>query len=346
MFANLPPQELVFFRDFYVSYSVVFKQDIYNPVSLRRLNLSRDLVEVQRLLLSEKKREVVSSVREAYINALKLKALSHIYLKQEESVKAHLRDVESMYEEGLVAFKDVLETKVKLQEVREKLSSVRAGYRKALNYLSYLVGESVDTVQEPAVEIHELWNRNLSELVDIALRNRAIVKVARKSVIISEKGVEMARASFYPVLSFEGIYRYSEESNVFPNSIYLVSLVLRWNVFGGMARVHNLRLQELSRDISRIREEDLKDKLRLSIANILEELKSLREKLNLAETRLREAREHLRIAKEKYMAGLGTNTEVIDAQTYLTSARKSLEMTRYDMLLWKLKLSEELGYEK
>ena len=343
---NAPPQELIFSRDLYEKYVLLFSQDIYNPIKLQEYKITDRAEKIQRLMDYEKKREVISKVREAYIGALKLKAVVDIYGKQEERVSSHLRDVKELYKQGLVAFKDVLETKVKLYEVREKLASARADYKKALGLLSYLLNVEVEEVDEVEAELPKLYELSLEELMEIAKKNRKLLKVFRERVSLSKEGVGLAKASFYPVLSLSGAVQYSRESNVFPNSLYFLSLSLRWNMFSGKGRFYALALAEKEEEIERLREMDVEGKVRLSLRNILEEIKAVRERLKLARVRLREAEEHLRIAREKYKAGIGTNTEVIDAQSYLISAQRTLKMNELDFLLLRFKLLEEIGYER
>jgi len=99
--------------------------------------------------------ETLYKVREAYVNALKAKSAVEIYRKHLELVEVHLKNVEELYKQGVVAYKDILETKVKLFEVREKLASAEANYRKSLNYLSYLAGIKVEEVEDITVDLGE-----------------------------------------------------------------------------------------------------------------------------------------------------------------------------------------------
>ncbi len=343
---GLPPQNLIFVRDLYEKYTLLVSQDLLNPLSLQRYRISRRLEGIQRLALSEKEREVISKVRDTYIGALKLKALLQIYRRQKEMVLAHLKDVEAFYKEGLVAFKDILETKVKLQEVKDKEASTLSSYRRALLTLSYLTGTDVREVEELEDHLPHLEGEGLENLLRIALQRRALIKLFRERALLSEDNIKLAKASFYPIVSITGIYRYSRESNIFPNNLYHISLSLRWNLFSGMGKLYTLRLAEVSREAEQLKERDIIGKVRLSIASILEEINSLKERVKLSRMRIEEAEEHLRIAEEKYRAGLGTNTEVIDAQSYLVSARKSLEINRYELLRWRLRLLEEVGYER
>ena len=91
---------------------------------------------------------------------------------------------------------------------------------------------------------------------------------------------------------------------------------------------------------------DLERRILLEMRNLLEDIRSARERVKLAEARVEEAKEHLRIAVEKYRSGLGTNTEVLDAESYLTQAQQTLRINTYDLMLKLFKLQRVVGYEE
>jgi outer membrane protein TolC len=342
----LPPREFTFQRDLFPRATLLFRQDILNLTSRRSYELLRILERSQAYRLKEKRLEVLHRVREAYIEALKLKAVLKVYRKQLKRVEAHLRNVRELYREGVVPFKDVLETRVRLNEVRESVVSARSAYSKALSYLSYLVGERVGEVEEvDLVSLPDLSSLPAEELKRIALRSRPILLSLREAVRAREKGVDLARSYFYPTIVAEGFLQYTEESELFPRTRYLLSLALRWNVFSGLGRLRSLEIADLERlqDLERLR--DLERRVALEVETTLEEIRTARARLELARVRLEEAREHLRIALEKYRAGLGTNAEVLDAESYLTEAEQRLRINTYDLMLKVFKLMRVVGYE-
>ena len=337
-----PPREFVFVKGSYPKFTLQLVQNLFNLPDIRRYEISKRLESSQRYLLEEKKNEVLYRVREAYISALKARSAVEIYRKHLERVRAHLKDVEELYKQGIVAYKDLLETKVKLFEVREKLSSAEANYRKALNYLSYLSGVNVDEVEEiqdlPEMDLD--YEKLLSEL-----ENRPILRYSKESVILSKKAVELSRSYLYPRATFEAIYLRTEESDLFPKDRYFLSFVLRWNIFSGFRRFRAIEEAKIEHLKAVKRHRDLEEKLRLELRNLLEEIEAAKVKIELAEKQLEDAKEHLRIAVEKYRAGLGTNTEVLDAQSYLKTAEETLQMSRYELALKIFKLKEVIGSE-
>ncbi len=342
----LPPQELVFQKESYPKFTLQLVQELYSLPSLREYEMSRLLESSQRYLIEEKELNLLFKVREAYIKALMAKSSVEIYRKHLQRVRSHLRDVEELYREGVVAYKDVLETRVKLYEVRERLTSAEANYRKALDYLSYLVGETVDGVEEIEIgEFEDISTRSEEELLRL-LRGRPLLRYLRESLRVAEKSVDLAESYFYPQVVLSAFFQRTEESELFPKSRYLVSLALRWSLFSGLRRFRVLEASRISRRQALERYRDAEEKLRLELRSVLEDVRTAQAKLELAKEQLRSAQEHLRIAEEKFRAGLGTNTEVLDAQSYLTTAEETLRMNSYELLLTLFKLYEVTGYEE
>jgi len=337
-----PPTEVVFTKGSYPRVALGLLQNIFSLPDIRRYEISKIAESSQRYLLEEKRNEVLYKVREAYVNALMAKSLVEIYKKHLDRVNAHLRDVEELYKEGIVAYKDILETKVKLFETKEKLASAEADYRKALNYLSYLSGMKVDDVEGIPQELG--MSLDYGELV-YKLEERPLLRYYRENVSLSEKAVELSKSYLYPQVSFEALYLRTEESDLFPKDRYSASLVLRWQLFDGLKRFRAIEEAKIENLKAVKGYQDLKERLALELKNLLEEIEATRVKVELSEKQLEDAREHLRIAEEKYRAGLGTNTEVLDAQSYLKTAEENLQMSRLSLQLLIFKLKEVLGYE-
>ena len=337
-----PPREFVFVEGSYPKFTFQLIQNLFNLPDIKRYEISKKLEGSQKYMLEEKKNEILYKVREAYINALKARSAMEVYRKHLERVRAHLRDVRELYDQGIIAYKDLLETKVKLFDVKEKLASAEANYRKALNYLSYLSGMKVEEVED--IHIHTQANLDYEDLLR-RLENRPLLKYLKESVDVSKKAVELSRSYFYPQAAFEAVYLRTEESDLFPKDRYFVSFVFRWNLFSGLKRFRAVEEAKIEHLKAIKRYEDLKEKLKLQLRNLLEEIEAAKVKIELSKKQLEDAREHLRIAVEKYRAGLGTNTEVLDAQSYLKTAEETLQMSQYDLALKIFKLREVLGGE-
>ncbi len=342
-FPSFPPREFVFQRESYPKFTLQILQEIYNPSSIEEYEIKKITEKSYKYLVEEKKQQILYKVREAYVKALMAKAAVEIHEKNIQSIKAHLEDVKELYREGVVAYKDILETNVKLYEAREKLASAKADYKKALNYLSYLIGEKVNEVEE-LTDYKEISYEEIEQTFS-RVEKKPLLLYLNQQITVAEKSIDLARSYFFPRLILSAFFQRTEESDLFPKDRYAVSLALHWNLFSGFRRFRSLEISRLIYRQAIERYKETRRRTLLELKTVLEDIKAVKVKIKLAEEQLKSAKEHLRIAKEKYKAGLGTNREILDAQSYLTTAERTLKMNRYELILKVFKLNKVVGYE-
>ncbi|WP_461829366.1 TolC family protein, partial [Aquifex sp.] len=254
--------------------------------------------------------------------------------KQIKRLEEHYKNVKALYEEGYVALKDILETKVKLYEVKNQLSQVKVNYQKSLDLLSFLTGKNIKDVEE-------IEDFALPKNIDVS-QNPKLIALS-KAVHLSRVYTDLVASSFYPILDLTLLYQRTNESPSLPKDRYFIGLNLKWNIFSGGKRVFELRKARANLQIANLEYLKEKEFLKVKLKGVLRDIKVLKEEIITAKVRLSEAREHYRLALEKYKNGLGTNAEVLDAEAYLTSAEQELKIKKYELLLTKFKLLEVIG---
>ncbi|MCH3914310.1 MAG: TolC family protein [Acidaminococcaceae bacterium] len=88
------------------------------------------------------------------------------------------------------------------------------------------------------------------------------------------------------------------------------------------AKANVLNAQETYRQTS--------DSIRLSVRNSYLSLREAEKRIGTSSVSVAEAEEAYRIAVIRYQAGVGTNTDVIDASVYLTTAKNNYITALYD----------------
>jgi outer membrane protein TolC len=63
----------------------------------------------------------------------------------------------------------------------------------------------------------------------------------------------------------------------------------------------------------------------------------------VAEQAITQAGENLRVVRDRYLQGEGTNTEVLDAEALATASRANLDNARYDAALAEFRLARAVG---
>ncbi len=322
------------------------EQPIFSMPIFYNYKISKDELKAQKYLLTGIKTDVKIDIYDTYINALVLKHIIKVDKKEIKDFKRHLYNTKQMYKQGLVALKDILQTKVKLNQAKEKLAKDQGDYKIALQQLSNLIGKNVNNVQGTGIISNPLSNYSLKDLINIALKNRVILKYG-KSMIQKAKDYEaLARSAYLPTAYVQARYGYSDEIPGIPYYQDLLSAGLSWKMFSGLQRFHKIHQAFLAFKKSNVEYKNLENKIKLQVTSAYEQLITSEKDIALAHSELRDAKEHYKIASEKYKVGLGTNTDVMDAEDYLTQARTDVVKSKYYYVLSVYKLIEVVAYEQ
>ena len=73
------------------------------------------------------------------------------------------------------------------------------------------------------------------------------------------------------------------------------------------------------------------------------DLDSAQEQVNVSQKALASADENLRVSRNRYTQGAGTNTEVLDAQTLRTNAYSNYFRSLYNSVLAEMRLLRAIG---
>ncbi|MGC8587711.1 MAG: TolC family protein [Hydrogenobaculum sp.] len=338
------PTSFVFQKGHFDQWNFGLKQVLFDMPSFYKYKISKDDVNAQKYMLTAVKTDVKIDVIDTYINALIKKKLIEVDKKEVKDYERHLYNVEQMYKQGLVAFKDILQTKVKLNQAKEKLAKDEGEYKVYLQKLSNLVGRPVHSLKEISYVSNPLGKYNLKQLINIALKNRVILKYGKTLIRKAKDYQALVKSTYLPKAYVEARYGYSDQIPGLPYYQDLVSAGVYWRMFGGLKRFHEVHQAFLAYKQALTNYKKLEDDVKLQVTSSYEELKTAEKDIALADSELKDAKEHYKIASEKYKAGLGTNTDVIDAEDYLTKARTDVVNSRYFYALSVYKLLEVVAY--
>lgn len=334
----------IFQNGHFSQWNIDLKQNLFDMPSFYNYKLSKDDIKAQKYLLTSVKTDIKIDVIDTYINALVRKHIIDVDKKEVKDYERHLYNVEKMYEQGLVAFKDILQTKVKLNQAKQKLTEDEGEYKVYLQKLSNLVNKPVKNLKEINYVSNPLGKYDLNQLIGIALQNRVILKYG-KTIIKKAKDYEaLTRSEYFPKAYVEARYGYSDQIPGLPYYQNLVSANLSWVMFSGLQRFHRLHQAFLGYKQAKTNYRKLENDIKLQVTSTYEQLKTAEKDIALANSELKDAKEHYKIASEKYKVGLGTNTDVIDAEDYLTQARTDVVKSRYYYALSVYKLIEVVAY--
>jgi len=290
------------------------------------------------------RQEIIAAVVEAYYRVILAEANADVIKQSLASARAHLGVTQDLFEKGLVVRSDVLRTQVLVGNLEREQMEAESAIEINQTQLKYLLGKEEEfyRVTEQAAE-DSLPLETLQALVSEAQRSRPDLKAAEKDVERANAMVDVARADYYPSLSFVSQYESNTQKFTSSSENFAVFVTARWNLFNGFATQEKvvegqalLRRAQLLRDdlFHRVAKEVDPNLLALTVA---------RRQVAIALQNVSQGEESLRIIKDRYSAGLARNVDVLDGEATLKQAEQDLLRARVNSQISRAHLSLATG---
>jgi len=287
--------------------------------------------------------DVKMNVSESFVAVLHATRLVEVTQAKVASLTGHRHDVKDLFEKGLVSKNDFLSAEVALADAQQqaldannKLEMARAAYNRAL-------GRSLtDPVQ--LAELQDDGVRVDSEdLTALAIRQRPELAALTSQATALQQQAASEQAKNGPQVQIQGGYICQENRYIEPNGVAGVLVSAQWNVLD-MGRAHNQAnaLSEKAEAIIRMRR-DATSMIALEIRQRCLDLETARQRVLVARQATAQADENLRVARDRYQNQVGTNTEVLDAETLRVQAYTNLFNSSYQAVLAGLRLRRAVG---
>jgi len=287
--------------------------------------------------------QVVSTVRTQFYTILEDKALIQV---QEESVnllESQLADQKSRFEAGTVPQFNVLQAQSQLENQRPLLIQARNNYRIAQINLAKTLGIPADkqyTTEDPLPVAGQLGfspiKFDLSSALITARANRPFLKAQRSSILAQVENITVQAAGFQPSISANvGLeQRSNPQSNNLRNTLegWFMGLTGTWNVFDGLSTYGKVKEARAQLEQAKVTYDDSVRQVELEVSTAVSNLRQSEQTVGSAKVAVQFNQEALRLANERSAAGTGTQLDVLNAQTQLTTARSNLVQAEFSYI--------------
>ncbi|MCU0536270.1 MAG: TolC family protein [Hydrococcus sp. Prado102] len=242
-----------------------------------------------------------------------------------EDASQSLRDAQLLEQAGLGTRFDTLRSEVDLARANQDLTSAISQQRIARRQLAETLSVAQEVELTAADEIQEAgrWPLSLEESIVLAYKNRAELEQRLIQREIGQQDRVIALADIKPQVDFFAQYNFA---NNFDDSLniadgYTFGARMRWTLFDGgsafaRARQADRNVEQADTDFARDRNE-----VRLQVEEGYYNLTANQENIETTRLNVQRAEESLRLARLRFQAGVGTQTDVINSQRDLTEAR-------------------------
>ncbi|MGZ5002399.1 MAG: TolC family protein [Chthoniobacterales bacterium] len=277
--------------------------------------------------------QVIATTRQQFYLVLLDRALIGV---QEESVKlleSQLQDQQNRFEAGTVPRFNVLQAQVALSNQFPQLILARNNYRIAQLQLAKTLGLNYDPRigEAPLEAIGELVyiprDTPLPQAIQVAKANRPFLKAQKATVLSNHAQVGVARSGWFPEIHATAAE--DVRSNPFSADIrdvrngYVFGGTGQWAVWDWGATYGRVKQARAILEESKITLDDFGRQVELEVQQAYSNLIQSRELIKSQEKNVEQANESLRLASARLGAGAGTQLEVLDARTQLTTAQST-----------------------
>jgi outer membrane protein len=323
-----------------------------------RLSSSSNIAEYNYLAQEEEfnadREDLILNIKTAYWNVFKANRVKAVVDENVEQIKAHLNDVQNLFNEGMATRNDVLKVQVQLAEAElrqiDAVNQVRLSRVNLSNIIGIPLSTNIEIQKDIKPSIIEL--RDINELVENAFNRRPELKNLDYRIKAGESSITLARSGWYPQLFVMGNYNYAQPNQrIFPleerfKDTWDVSVALSWDIWNwGTTSSQTSQAKYM---LEQVKEsyESVKDAITLEITQNYLNLLQGKEKIFVAENSISQAEENYRVTNEKFRNGLVLSSELLDAEVLLLQANTNYIQALVDYELAKARLEKSSGMRK
>lgn len=281
------------------------------------------------LQIEEQLEQVRLQVSEAYYDIQDADMSVLISRSAVENAQQSLEDAQDLEEAGVGTRFDVLRAEVQLANEEQALNDALANQRVARRRLARVlnVPQSVDLAAADPVDLAGVWELDLEQTIILAFRNRAELQQQLVDRDIAQEQQRAVRSQGLPQFSLFGSANLVSTSGDDVGGLtegYSAGVQMQWNLFDGGARAAQVRQLELEEESAEVRFSDARNQVRVEVEESYYQLNSSLQNVSRATVALELAEESLDLARLRFSAGIGTQTDVIAAQDDLTESQGNL----------------------
>jgi outer membrane protein TolC len=285
-----------------------------------QLNFNR--LEVDRIA-----RRVRSDVITAYYDLQEADEQLIINIAAVKNSERSLRDARLQEQAGLGTKFDVIRAEVQKATAEQDVTRITSQQLNARKRLAQIlnVTENVEYTSAEEVVPRGTWDISLENSIILAYGNRPELKQAGVQREIGVQQANEAAAGDQPQIGLFARYDLGKDfrqSAGFADN-YSVGARVRWDFLDGGAASSRSAQARATQSVADTQYITSRDQIRLQVEQAYNTLNSDQRNIVTATGGLKQAEESLRLARLRFAAGVGTQTDVISAETELTRAKSN-----------------------
>lgn len=275
--------------------------------------------------------QLTVAIQDAFLRLLQ--ARDNVRSAQDSLVRlrSQLKVNTAFYDVGLRPKLDMLQAQVDVATAEQILLAAQNNVDTLTAQLHTLIGRNANANVEYVGSLEYFpMTLTLEECLQRALKNRPDLVIARQTVMLAEKDAKLAAVPYYPQVGADLNYVRAGENPVVDGDDYHTpsewnaQVGMKWTFFEWGKTYYGEKSAQ--KNVSRVMQEyqNLENEATFAVKESYLQIQETEKRIAAAKEGLVAAKESYRMAVARYEAQVGTNTDVLDAQSSQTQAEASL----------------------
>lgn len=337
-----------------VSGNVQANQILFDPQVFVGLQARNQLMQLARLNLQRSEEELKINVSKAFYNCLIAEKRMEILKENIELIGQVENTTSKLFNEGFVEKVDVLRLTVQKNNLIAEQTKVQNLIDLGYYLLKFQMGMPLqEEINLTAMFDEASIKKDILLEQNIDYQQRTEMKLLDLAKDLNELDYKRYQLSYLPTLVAFGQFGYASQMKrlkeiftlpYFPTGA--VGLQLNVPIYGGGQRNAKLQQSKIGLQKNDYDIETFKQAMEFEVNNARTALRNNLLTLDNQKANIDLAEKVYEISKKKYKEGLGSNLEIIQAQTALREAQTNYYATLFEAMLSKIELQKALGIYK
>ncbi len=268
----------------------------------------------------------------AYLQVLRLRDQTAVLKQRRLAVSAHRKVAQDLYDQGLVARNDLLETQVREREIDDAVQELNDARISATQDLNRILGREIDAALSVPDSLGPAPGLDAScdGLIRSADEQNPHLQTLRTRLQAARTRERLAHRDYWPEIYLSLGHSYEENRYMAYPHVNAVVAGMSWNLFEGGARKARITKAqaEIARDTQGL--QDARRGVSVAVGTAWRQWQqSLREETT-AQDNVHAAQSNLQIVEDQYRSGLARSSDVLDAEVLLADSRYTVITKHYE----------------
>lgn len=335
------------------SASATLNQLIFNGSYFIGLKAAATYRELAQKGVTQSKVSVAEAVTKAYYSAQVAEERAKVLDLNLSRIDSLMRETKALNESGFVELLDVTRLEVQINNLRSERQKVQNLIELSYSLLKYQMGMPLTEAIKLKDSIGESDSESLSVVSltnDVNYNNRIEYSLLTTQEKLADLDIRNIRSGYLPSVSASIGYGHNNgrdkfgdlfNSQWFNNS--LLSLNINIPIFDGFSKKYQIDQKKIALNKVKLNQTLLEQSINLEADQAAITIKNAYVTLQNEKRNRDLAGEVVRVSKIKYKEGVGSNIEVINAESAFKEAQTNYFAALYDLLIAKVDLSKARG---